>query len=50
MLVGIASRFAMFKWKGGEASGPMKVLAAGFIGGEALYGFFDSVIGPPYPR
>jgi uncharacterized oligopeptide transporter (OPT) family protein len=34
----------MLKWKGAEARGPMEVLAAGFIGGDALYGFFDSVI------
>ena len=26
------------------ATGPMEVLAAGFIGGDALFGFFDSVI------
>jgi len=44
VVVGIAIRVAMLKWKGAEASGPMEVLAAGFIGGDALYGFFDSVI------
>jgi uncharacterized oligopeptide transporter (OPT) family protein len=44
VLVGLAIRVAMLKWKGAEASGPMEVLAAGFIGGDALYGFFDSVI------
>jgi uncharacterized oligopeptide transporter (OPT) family protein len=44
VLVGIVIRVAMLKWKGAEASGPMEVLAAGFIGGDALYGFFDSVI------
>jgi uncharacterized oligopeptide transporter (OPT) family protein len=44
VLVGIAIRVAMLKWRGAEASGPMEVLAAGFIGGDALYGFFDSVI------
>ena len=32
------------KWKGAEATSPMQVLAAKFIGGDALYGFFDSVI------
>jgi hypothetical protein len=32
------------KWKGADATGPMQVLAARFIGGDALYGFFDSVI------
>src|SRR5689334_24973902 len=44
VLVGLAIRVAMLKWKGAAASGPMEVLAAGFIGGDALYGFFDSVI------
>src|SRR4051812_2956437 len=44
VLVGIAIRVAILKWKGAEASGPMEVLAAGFIGGDALYGFFDSVV------
>jgi uncharacterized oligopeptide transporter (OPT) family protein len=44
VLVGIAIRIAMLKWKGAAASGLMEVLAAGFIGGDALYGFFDSVI------
>jgi uncharacterized oligopeptide transporter (OPT) family protein len=49
-LVGIAIRVAMLKWKGTEASGPMEVLAAGFIGGDALYGFFDSVIKTTVPK
>ena len=44
VLVGIAVRVAMLKWKGAEVSGPLEVLAAGFIGGDAVYGFFDSVI------
>ncbi|MBV9018453.1 MAG: OPT/YSL family transporter [Alphaproteobacteria bacterium] len=44
VLVGIAIRTIVLRWKGKEASGPMEVLAAGFIGGDALYGFFDSVI------
>ena len=44
VLAGIAIRVAVLKWRGAEASGPMEVLAAGFIGGDALYGFFDSVI------
>jgi uncharacterized oligopeptide transporter (OPT) family protein len=43
VLIGIAIRIVAF-FKGGEASGQMEVLAAGFIGGDALYGFFDSVI------
>jgi uncharacterized oligopeptide transporter (OPT) family protein len=44
VLVGIVIRLAVLKAKGAEASGPMEVLAAGFIGGDALFGFFDSVI------
>ncbi|MBV8888539.1 MAG: OPT/YSL family transporter [Alphaproteobacteria bacterium] len=44
VLAGIAIRVAWLKWKGAEASGPMEVLAAGFIGGDALFGFFDSVL------
>ena len=43
-MVGLAIRVPMLKWKGAATSGPMEVLAAGFIGGDALYGFFDSVI------
>ena len=44
VLVGIAIRVVWLKLKGAEAKGPMEVLAAGFIGGDALFGFFDSVI------
>jgi len=44
VLVGIAIRTIVLRLKGKGASGPMEVLAAGFIGGDALYGFFDSVI------
>jgi len=44
VLVGIAIRTIVLRLKGNEASGSMEVLAAGFIGGDALYGFFDSVI------
>ena len=44
VLVGIAIRTIVLRVKGNEASGSMEVLAAGFIGGDALYGFFDSVI------
>jgi len=44
VLAGIAIRTIVLRWKGREASGPMEVLAAGFIGGDALYGFFDSVV------
>jgi uncharacterized oligopeptide transporter (OPT) family protein len=44
VLAGIAIRTLALRFKGREASGPMEVLAAGFIGGDALYGFFGSVI------
>jgi uncharacterized oligopeptide transporter (OPT) family protein len=44
VLVGIAIRVGVLKWKGDSASGSMEVLAAGFIGGDALYGFTDSVV------
>ena len=50
VLAGIAIRVAVLKWKGHEASGSMEVLAAGFIGGDALYGFFDSVIKTTMPK
>jgi uncharacterized oligopeptide transporter (OPT) family protein len=43
VLAGIVIRVAVLKWKGDGASGNMEVLAAGFIGGDALYGFGDSV-------
>jgi uncharacterized oligopeptide transporter (OPT) family protein len=42
VLVGIAIRVAVLRFRGG-GSGDMEVLAAGFIGGDALYGFGDSV-------
>ena len=44
VLAGIAIRIAVLRFKGKEATGSMEVLAAGFIGGDALFGFFDSVI------
>lgn len=44
VLVGIAIRTLVLRFKAPDASGSMEVLAAGFIGGDALYGFFDSVI------
>jgi uncharacterized oligopeptide transporter (OPT) family protein len=43
VLIGIAIRVTVLKFKGAGASGNMEVLAAGFIGGDALYGFGDSV-------
>jgi uncharacterized oligopeptide transporter (OPT) family protein len=44
VLAGIAIRVAVLRFKGDAATGSMEVLAAGFIGGDALFGFFDSVI------
>src|SRR5437764_1350371 len=44
VLAGIAIRLAVLRFRGKEATGSMEVLAAGFIGGDALFGFFDSVI------
>ena len=43
VLVGIVIRISVLKFKGKGASGNMEVLAAGFIGGDALYGFGDSM-------
>lgn len=50
VLAGIAIRVAVSRWRGAAASGPMEVLAAGFIGGDALYGFFDSVMKTAVPK
>jgi uncharacterized oligopeptide transporter (OPT) family protein len=52
VLAGIAMRVIALRLKGDAATGPMEVLAAGFIGGDALFGFFDSVIKtkPPIAR
>lgn len=44
VLAGIAIRVAVLKLKGEQATNSMEVLAAGFIGGDALFGFFDSVL------
>jgi uncharacterized oligopeptide transporter (OPT) family protein len=44
VLAGIAIRVTALRLKGEAASSPMEVLAAGFIGGDALFGFFDSVL------
>ncbi len=44
VLAGIAIRVAVLKLKGEQATNTMEVLAAGFIGGDALFGFFDSVL------
>ena len=44
VLAGIAIRVAVLRLKGEQATNTMEVLAAGFIGGDALFGFFDSVL------
>jgi uncharacterized oligopeptide transporter (OPT) family protein len=44
VLAGIAIRVVALRVKGEAAANPMEVLAAGFIGGDALFGFFDSVL------
>ena len=44
VLAGLAIRVAVLKLKGEQATNTMEVLAAGFIGGDALFGFFDSVL------
>lgn len=43
VLAGILIRVVVMRVKGPTASAPMEVLAAGFIGGDALYGFGDSL-------
>lgn len=43
VLVGILIRVIVLKVKGKEAETPMSILAAGFIAGDALYSFFNSV-------
>src|SRR5262249_33206570 len=52
VLAGIAIRVVVLRLKGDAATGPMEVLAAGFIGGDALFGFFGSVLRakPPIAR
>lgn len=44
VLVGLALRLAILKFKGKEAMNPVVILAAGCIAGDALYGFFNSVM------
>jgi len=43
VLAGIVIRVAVLKLRGADAVGNMVVLGAGFIGGDALYGFGDSM-------
>lgn len=44
VLVSLAIRIIARRWKGEAARGPMEVLAAGFIGGDALFRFSEAVI------
>jgi uncharacterized oligopeptide transporter (OPT) family protein len=44
VMVGIALRIATTRIGGAAAKGPMEVLAAGIIAGDALYSFFNSMI------
>jgi uncharacterized oligopeptide transporter (OPT) family protein len=44
VLAGIAIRMTALRIKGAAANSPIEVLAAGFIAGDALFGFFDSVL------
>jgi uncharacterized oligopeptide transporter (OPT) family protein len=43
VLVGLAIRVAIVKFKGEEMMTPATIMAAGCIAGDALYGFFNSV-------
>ncbi|MGG2025874.1 OPT/YSL family transporter [Gottfriedia sp. S16(2024)] len=43
VLLGILIRIVVLKVKGKEAEAPMSILAAGFIAGDALYSFFNSM-------
>jgi len=43
VLTGIVIRLVWTKAKGKEAEAPMSILAAGFIAGDALFSFFNSV-------
>lgn len=44
VLVGLAIRLTLERMKGEAARGPMEVFAGGVIAGDALFGFFNSVI------
>lgn len=43
VLVGLAIRLFVIKYKGEAAMTPVTIIAAGCIAGDALYGFFNSV-------
>ncbi|HEY8348060.1 MAG TPA: OPT/YSL family transporter [Symbiobacteriaceae bacterium] len=44
VLAGLLIRFLVSRKYGEKANSPMEILAAGFIAGDALYGFFNSVL------
>ncbi|RZT13171.1 putative oligopeptide transporter (OPT) family protein [Kribbella sp. VKM Ac-2569] len=44
VLAGIVLRVAYRRWKGPEAESQMTIAAAGFIAGDALYGFGNSLV------
>ena len=44
VLIGLVIRIAVLKIKGPDARGPLEVLAAGLIAGDALLSFFSSII------
>lgn len=44
ILAGVALRLAVLRRKGREAETPMTIMAAGFIAGDALWGFGSSVV------
>lgn len=44
VLIGLGIRIAVLKIKGPDARGPLEVLAAGLIAGDALLSFFSSII------
>lgn len=43
VLAGLLIRIVVLKVKGKEAETPMSILAAGFIAGDAIYSFFNSM-------
>lgn len=43
VLVGIALRILIIKRWGDKGRAPMEIMAVGFIAGDALYNFFNSI-------
>lgn len=44
VIAGLILRQIVLRWKGKEAMTPVTIMAAGCIAGDALYGFFNSVM------